>query len=67
MPLLALHLPKSRTETIARVPQIIIYAAKGQRNVVQRKTLVSFGRTMMQGLELLQLAKRHVSGQSNVG
>jgi len=27
---------------------------------VQRRTKVSFGRAMMQALELLQLAKRHV-------
>jgi len=27
---------------------------------------VSFGRTMMQALELLRLAKRHISGQSNI-
>ena len=32
----------------------------------QRRANVSFGRTMMQALELLQLAKRHVSGQSDV-
>ena len=28
--------------------------------------MVSFGRTMMQALELLRLAKRHVSGRSDV-
>jgi len=33
----------------------------GERNGAQRKTKVSFGRTMMQALELLQLVKRHVS------
>ena len=38
----------------------------GERNGAQRRTKVSFGRTMMQALELLQLAKRHVSRQSNV-
>jgi len=35
---------------------------KGKRNGVQMRTKVSFGRTMMQALELLHLAKRHVSG-----
>ena len=38
----------------------------GERNGVQWRTKVSFGKTIMQALELLQLAKRHVSGQSNV-
>jgi len=28
--------------------------------------MVSFGRTMIQVLELLRLAKRHVSGQSDL-
>ena len=37
-----------------------------ERNGEQRRTKVSFGRTMMQALELLQLAKRHISGQSDV-
>ena len=36
----------------------------GERNGTQRKTKLSFGRTMMQTLELLLLAKRHVSTQS---
>ena len=36
--------------------------SKGERNGVQRRTKVSFGRTIMQALELLQLAKRHDSG-----
>ena len=34
-----------------------------ERNGVQRRTKISFGRTMMQALELLHLVKRHVSGQ----
>ena len=38
----------------------------GERNGEQRRTKISFVRTMMQALELLQLAKRHVSGQSDV-
>ena len=39
---------------------------KGERNEAQWRTKSSFGRTMMQELELLRLAKRHISGQSNV-
>ena len=39
---------------------------KGERNGAQRRTKLSFDRTMMQALELLQLAKRHISGQSDV-
>jgi len=38
----------------------------GEKNGEQRRAKVSFGRTMMQALELLRLAKRHVSGQSNI-
>ena len=38
----------------------------GDRNGAQERTKISFGRTMMQALELLQLAKRHVSGRSNI-
>ena len=33
---------------------------------VKRGTKVRFGRTMIQALDLLQLAKRHVSGRSDV-
>jgi len=40
--------------------------AKGERNGVQRRTMVSFGRTMMQAVELLGLVKRHISGQSDI-
>ena len=35
-------------------------------NGAQRRAKVSFGITMMQALELLQLAKRHISGQSDI-
>jgi len=38
----------------------------GERNGEQRKTWVSFGRTMMQALELQQLVKRQISGRSDV-
>jgi len=33
----------------------------GGRNGAQRRTKVSFSRTMMQALELLRLVKRHIS------
>ena len=39
--------------------------SSGQRSAEQRRTKVSFSRTMMQALELLQLAKRHILGQSD--
>ena len=38
---------------------------RGERNGEQSRTKVSFGRTMMQALELLWLMKRHVSGWSD--
>jgi len=34
--------------------------AKEEKNGVQRRTKVSFGRIMMRALELLQLARRHI-------
>ena len=37
-----------------------------ERNGEQRRTKVSFGRTMMQALELQRLVKRHISGRSDV-
>ena len=40
--------------------------SSGERNGEQRRTKVSFGRTMMQALELQRLAKRHISGRSDV-
>jgi len=49
VPLLALHLPKSRTETIMRALQ----SGNGERNGAQRRTKVGFGKTMIQALELL--------------
>ena len=39
--------------------------AKVERNGTQRRTKVSFDKTMMQVLELLWLAKRHILGLSN--
>ena len=35
---------------------------KEERNGAQRRTKVHFGRTAMQALELLLLAKRHILG-----
>ena len=40
--------------------------SSGERNQEQRRTKVSFGRTMMRVLELQRLVKRHISGQSDV-
>ena len=39
---------------------------KEERSGVQKRTKVSFGRTMMKALELLHLAKRHVSGRTTL-
>jgi len=39
---------------------------KRERNGIQKRKKVSFGRTMVQALELLRLAKRHISGRSDV-
>ena len=39
---------------------------KGERNGVQRRTKVSFGRTIIRALELQWLTKRHISRQSDV-
>ena len=55
MPLLALHLPKSRTKAITGTTN----CGKGEKNGAQRRTKVS---SMMQALELLQLAKRLILG-----
>ena len=38
----------------------------GEMNGEQRRTKVSFGSAMMQALEILYLAKRHVSEQSEI-
>ena len=51
------------------LPQIItnVVVKKGNKNKgEQRRTKVSFGRTMMRALELLRLAKRHIFRQSNI-
>ena len=40
--------------------------SKGERNEVQMRTKLSFGRTMMWALELLRLAKKHISGRSDI-
>jgi len=57
--LLALHLPKSRTKAITGTTN----CGKGEKNGAQRRTKVS---SMMQALELLQLAKRLILGWSSV-
>ena len=63
--LFALHLLKSRTEAIMRCTVTNHHLrGKGKRNNVQRRTKVSFGRTMMQVLELLR--GTHISRRSNV-
>jgi len=41
-------------------------SGSGERNGEQRRTKVSFGGTMIRALELQQLAKRHISGRSDV-
>jgi len=38
----------------------------GERHSKQRRTKVRFSRVVMQALELLWLAKRHVSGQIDI-
>jgi len=40
--------------------------SSGERNGEQRRANVTFGRTMLQALELLLLAKRHMLGQSDI-
>ena len=58
-PLLALHLLKSHNEAITRIPEIVSYA-------VREKGMEYKGELWMQALELLRLAKRHISRQSDV-
>jgi len=65
MPLLALHLLNSHTEAIVVCTANCHLRGKREINGAQGRTKVSFGRTMMQALELLRLTKRHVSGRSN--
>ena len=38
----------------------------GEENGAQRRTNISFGKTMMKASELLRLAKKHILGQSNI-
>jgi len=40
--------------------------SSGERNGEQRRTKVSFGRTMIKALELQRLVKRHISGWSDI-
>jgi len=67
-PLPALHLLKSHIEAIPCVPLIVIYTAveRGMERKGKQRQALSFGRTTMLALELLQLAKRHILGQSDI-
>jgi len=47
------------------VSRIVIYAAV-ERKMEHKEEKGKLGRTMMQVLELLQLAERHISRQSNI-
>jgi len=47
------------------VPQIIIYVVKKAMGH-KGELIEGFGRTMMQTLELMQLAKRHILGRSGI-
>jgi len=61
--MLALHLSKSCAKVLANTHTTNHHlCSKGEKNG-QRRIMLSFGRTMMKALELLQLAK---PGQSNV-
>ena len=53
---------RSRFPRILLTPTNRHLRGKGERNGIQRRIKVSFGRTMMQALELLWLTKRHVFG-----
>ena len=68
MPLLALHLhvPKALHGRHNACTTNHHLHGKGERNGVQRITKVSFGRIMIQALEQLRLAKKHISGGSEV-
>ena len=48
------------------LPLIVTYAAVEKGMELKGEQKVSFGRTMMQAQELLQLAKRHVSGKATL-
>ena len=65
MSLLALHLPKSRTKAIACNTNHHL-RGKGERYGAQSRKNVSLGRTMIEALELLQLAKRYILRRSDV-
>ena len=63
--LLALYLLKSRTEAITH--ELKSSPMQQWRNEWSTKrTEVSFGKTMMQALELMRLAKKHILGQSDI-
>ena len=52
--------PQSRATTNCHL------RSSGERNKEQRRTKVSFARTMIRTLELQRLAKRHISGRSDI-
>ena len=54
-----MHIPQMRTSNCH-------LRGSGERNGAQRRTKVSFDRTMMQVLEVLRLAERQVWGQSDI-
>ena len=57
-------LTKSQTKAITCIPQYMQHS--GEMNGVQKRTKVSFGRIMMQALELLLLAKKAGLGTKQV-
>ena len=59
-------MPRERIALFGMHCKDLEIVSKEERNEAQRRTKVSFGSTTMQALEMLWLAKRHISGQSNV-
>ena len=51
---------------IKQISRTIKKFSSSKRNGAQKKTKVNFGRTIMQVLELLWFAKRHISRQSDI-
>ena len=64
--MLALYFPKSCTEAIIMCTANRHLCGSVETNGEQRRTKVSFGRTMILALELLRLANRDVSRQSKL-
>jgi len=58
VPLLALHLPKSHTEAVTCVPEIVTYAIREKKWSTKENKVELWYRTMMkEALELLELVK----------